>query len=191
MNEMNTRTSCGSRFHPAVWPRAACAAVAVACLAPSAAAGQSRDGEAGRRALLERSIQAIMADHPDVATISASALLSALPSEDFVLVDVRTGRERAVSTLPGAISASDFEERLAELGAEGKTVVAYCTVGARSSDYARKMGRRGVEVLSLEGSILAWTHAGGDLVSRTGPTRRVHVYGRRWNLAANGYETVW
>ena len=141
--------------------------------------------------MLERSIEAIRTDYPDVATISATALQSALPSQDIVLVDVRTGRERAVSTLPGAISAGDFEDRLAELAAEGKTVVAYCTIGARSSDYARKMGKRGVRVLNLEGSILAWTHAGGDLVNGTGPTRRVHVYGRRWNLAANGYETVW
>ena len=188
---MTARASRASRSRLSVWHRAAVAAVTVACLGPLVAAAQSRDSEAGRRAVLERSIQAIRADYPDVATISATALRSALASEDIVLVDVRTGRERAVSTLPGAIGAGDFEDRLAELAAEGKTVVAYCTIGARSSDYARKMGKRGVEVLNLEGSILAWTHAGGDLVSGTGPTRRVHVYGRRWNLAANGYETVW
>ena len=166
-------------------------ALAAVLLLPATATAQSRDTEAGRRAILERTVAGIRADHPDVATITAAALKEALPTGNFILVDVRTDKERAVSTLPGAISAEDFESRLEELMAEGRTLVAYCTIGARSSSYARKMGARGVRVLNLEGSVLAWTHAGGDFVSDTGPTRRVHVYGRRWNLAADGYEVVW
>ncbi len=166
-------------------------ALAAALLVPAATHAQSPDTEAGRRAILERAVAGIKADHPDVATITAAALKEALPTGNFVLVDVRTDKERAVSTLPGAISAKDFESRLEELVAEGRTVVAYCTIGARSSSYARKMGKRGVRVLNLEGSVLAWTHAGGEFVSKSGDTRRVHVYGRRWNLAADGYETVW
>ena len=97
----------------------------------------------------------------------------------------------ALAFLPGAVSAKDFESRLEELLAKGRTVVAYCTVGARSSAYARRMGERGIRVLNLEGGVLAWTHAGGDFVSAAGSTRRVHVAGRRWNLAADGYEAVW
>ena len=161
------------------------------CLLPFAASAQDRDSEAVRRLTLERMVADIEADYPDIATISAAELKKALPSGDFVLVDVRTKKEREVSTLPGAISADDFRKRLEELAVAGKTVVAYCTIGARSSAYARKMGKRGVEVLNLEGSVLAWTHAGGEFTSGSGPTKRVHVYGRRWNLAADGYETVW
>lgn len=174
------------------WLAAGCRiALALALLVPASALAQSRDTETGRRALLERAVAGIKADHPDVATITAAALKEALPTGNFVLVDVRTDKERAVSTLPGAISARDFESRLEELVAEGRTVVAYCTIGARSSSYARKMGKRGVRVLNLEGSVLGWTHAGGGFVSSSGETRRVHVSGRRWNLAADGYETVW
>lgn len=166
------------------------AALALALLSPfGTVAAQSRDTEEGRRLIMERMIEEIREDHPDVATISAAALREALPSGDFVLVDVRTERERRVSMLPGAIPASEFERRLAELA--GRTVVAYCTIGARSSSYARRMGRSGVDVLNLEGSVLAWTHAGGPLVQGGAPTRRLHVYGRRWDLAADGYETVW
>lgn len=175
------------RVRAAIWSVAL-----VAALSPSAAThAQSRDTEAGRRAILERTVAAIRADHPDVATTTAAALREALPTGDFIVVDVRTDGERAVSTLPGAITAKDFESRLEELVAEGRAVVAYCTVGARSSSYARKMAERGVNVLNLEGGVLAWTHAGGDFVGAAGPTRRVHVAGRRWNLAADGYETVW
>lgn len=171
--------------------RPACGLLAAALLLPVTARAQDRGTEAGRRAIVERSAAAIKADHPEVGTITADALMESLPTGNFVLVDVRTDKERAVSTLPGAISAKKFEKRLEEIVAEGRTVVAYCTIGARSSSYASRMGKRGIKVLNLEGSVLAWTHAGGEFVSDSGPTRRVHVYGRSWNLAADGYETVW
>jgi len=166
-------------------------ALAAVLLLPAAAFAQDRKTEAGRRALVERMAAEIKAEHPDVATITAAALKDNLSTGNFILVDVRTDKERAVSTLPGAITAKDFEARMEELLAEGRTVVAYCTIGARSSSYARRMGKRGITMLNLEGSVLAWTHAGGDFVSGSVPTRRVHVYGRGWNLAADGYETVW
>lgn len=154
-----------------------------------AASAQSPDTEASRRAAMEQMIEEIREDYPDVPTISAARLREVLGSGDVVLVDVRTRRERAVSTLPGAISADDFEDRVAEFA--GRTLVAYCTIGLRSSDYVRRMGGRGVEMLNLEGSVLAWTHVGGELRVGGEPTDRLHVYGRRWNLAADGYRTVW
>jgi hypothetical protein len=41
-------------------------------------------------------------------------------------------------------------------------------------------------------SLLAWSHAGGPLVDGEGrPTKRLHVFGARWDLAAEGYEPVW
>ena len=149
-------------------------AAAVSTVAAAPAAAQAPGSEAARRAALERMIEDIREDYPDVPTITAPVL---------------TDRERSVSTLPGAISAYEFESRLGELA--GRTVVAYCTVGVRSSNYVREMSRRGVEVLNLEGSVLAWTHIGGELVLDGVATDRVHVYGRRWNLAADGYRAIW
>ena len=167
-------------------------AIATASVLPVATAcAQSRDSEVGRRAVMSRMVEAIKDDYPDVATIAAAALRDALPSGDIVLVDVRTEEERGVSILPGAISAKVFESRLSELTGDGRTVVAYCTIGARSSAYVREMGKRGVDMLNLEGSVLAWTHAGGEFQAGGSPTKRLHVYGRRWNLAADGYETIW
>ena len=142
-----------------------------------------------KRRALDGMISQVSRRYPDVNTISATALRERLPGGDTVLVDVRSPAERAVSTLPGAITPEEFEEQLDEIG--DCTVVAYCTVGARSSAYARRMGRRGVPVLNLEGRLLAWTHAGGDLASGSGETRKVHVFGPKWNLAADGYEGVW
>ena len=142
-----------------------------------------------RRRTLEGMVSRVRRRFPKVETISAAALRERLPAGDTVLVDVRSPAERAVSTLPGAITPDEFEDRLEELG--DCTVVAYCTLGARSSRYARRMGRKGVPVLNLEGSLLAWTHAGGELTDGSSATRRVHVFGPRWNLAADGYEGVW
>lgn len=142
-----------------------------------------------RRRALEGLISKIGRRFPAVKTISAAALRERLPANDTVLVDVRSPAERAVSTLPGAITREEFEGQLDELG--DCTVVAYCTVGARSSRYARRMGKEGVPVLNLEGSLLAWTHAGGELTDGSSPTKRLHVFGPRWNLAADGYEGVW
>ena len=142
-----------------------------------------------RRRALEGMISQVGRRFPDVKTISAVALRERLPADDTVLVDVRSPAERAVSTLPGAITPEEFEGQLEDLG--DCTVVAYCTVGARSSKYARRMSRKGVPVLNLEGSLLAWTHAAGELTDGSSSTTKLHVFGPRWNLAADGYEGVW
>ena len=126
----------------------------------------------------------------DVPGIEAEALRAELARGAVVLVDVRTAEERSTSMIEGAIGSDEFERRAAEF--EGASVVTYCTVGYRSGGYARKLREDGWEARNFDGSVLAWTHAGGALVDAEGrPTRRVHVYGERWNLAAEGYEPVW
>lgn len=142
-----------------------------------------------RRRALEGMVSRVGRRFPDVKTIDPATLRERLPANDTVLVDVRSPAERAVSTLPGAITPEEFDGQLDELG--DCTVVAYCTVGARSSKYARRMSGKGVPVLNLKGSLLAWTHAGGELTDGSSPTRRLHVFGPKWNLAADGYEGVW
>ena len=127
---------------------------------------------------------------PDVPGISPEELAERLDDPELVVVDVREAGEREVSTLPGALSAEEFLQRGDEL--TGRRVVTYCTVGYRSGLFAEELRAKGWDVANLEGSILGWTHAGGELVDPEGrPTRRVHVYARRWNLAAEGYEPVW
>ncbi|MEO1465267.1 MAG: rhodanese-like domain-containing protein, partial [Cyanobacteria bacterium J06633_1] len=69
--------------------------------------------------------------------------------------------------------------------------IAYCTIGYRSGLYAQKLAQQGIEVLNLEGSLLAWSHVGGELVNATGRTNKVHVFGRQWRLTSEDYEPVW
>lgn len=130
------------------------------------------------------------AEFPEVGGISVDELVEALEAPDsLVLVDVRTDEEREVSIIPGAISRLEFESRPADF--ENRTIVTYCTIGYRSGIYADELRREGWEALNLEGSILAWTHAGRPLERLGEPTRRVHVYGSQWNLAAEDFEPVW
>ena len=44
---------------------------------------------------------------------------------------------------------------------------------------------------NLRGGLLAWVHDGGEVVDEKGKTKRIHVYGRKWNLAPRSYEAVW
>ncbi len=126
---------------------------------------------------------------PRIADLTAEELQGRPAEKKIVVVDVRSPEEQAVSMIDGAITSGEFE---AGLGAyEGATVVAYCTMGHRSGLYVEELQGRGWTALNLVGAILAWTHVGGALADGDGPTRMVHVWGRQYNLAAEGYEAVW
>ncbi len=111
-------------------------------------------------------------------------------TDAMVLVDVRTDDEIGVSRIAGAITGARFGAE--RNGLVDRKIVVYCTIGARSGDYAKGLRKKGFDAYNLAGSILAWTHAGKPLVDAEGkPTKQLHVYGREWNLAPDGYETQW
>ena len=92
--------------------------------------------------------------------------------------------------IPGAVSKEEFERDKSQY--KGHVVIPYCTIGYRSGKYAEKLSGQGWDARNLRGSILAWTHAGRPLVDADGnDTKRVHVYGKKWDLAAEGYEGAW
>lgn len=110
------------------------------------------------------------------------------PKAEFVLVDVRSDAEVKVSIIPGAITKADYEKNLAKY--KGRTVIPYCTVGARSGAYAKQLAARGVKVRNYEGSILEWVGAELPLVTLDGqPTNRVHTYSDRYRVPSK-YQQV-
>ncbi len=186
-------SSMGSGARPASFGRltAARAFGVLLLLAPSHLGAQS-SGLSEARARIAEMAADLRRAYPSVPVISADSLATALPSGRFLLVDVRSEKERRVSTLPGAITPRELERLAKGGGLLGREIVAYCTIGARSSSFARARARDGLRILNLEGSILDWTHAGGPLVRPDGKeTKRVHVYSRRFNLIADGYRAVW
>ncbi len=126
---------------------------------------------------------------PNVEDVTMEGLAALREAEEVVLVDVRNPPEQEVSMIPGAITAAELEADPEPYS--GKTFVTYCTVGHRSGLYAQKLAAEGHRAVNLAGAILAWTHAGGELIDGNGPTQRVHVGGPKWSLEADGYEPVW
>lgn len=124
----------------------------------------------------------------DAAGHSLVHLASSAGPRRVILVDVRTAEERAVSTLPGAVSSIDLDGDLGEAG--DALTVTYCTVGFRSGRAARLLRRRGREVAHLDG-ILAYTHSGNVLVDGGGAeTREVHVFGPEWAGVGGSFRPV-
>ena len=101
----------------------------------------------------------------------------------LVLIDVRSPEELAVSMIPGAITAAQFEED--EDAYRGSTIVTYCTVGVRSEHYARKLLAAGHKAVNFEDSIIGWCEANFPLVTPDGePTKRVHTYSDDYKVPA-------
>ena len=135
--------------------------------------------------------QSAAAPAPDgeVATVTPTELTKLVVAErNVMLFDVRDPAEFTVSHLKGAkllaVAANEDRDKFfAVLGrkANGATVVFYCTLGARSGDFAQSVqhdllarGAKGVYV--LKGGIFAWHDEGRELVDRKGKTPFVHPY---------------
>jgi rhodanese-related sulfurtransferase len=166
--------------------------VSAAYLVACGAVAPSRDAEtnAARLARIDAMYQDYRKEFPGVNEVTPHGALDLQKSDGAVLVDVRTPEEQAVSMLPGAITQADFEAARDQY--RDKTIVTYCTIGARSGEYAEKLQADGMDVYNLKGSILAWTHAKLPLVDGEGhETHKIHTYGQEWDLAAEGYEATW
>lgn len=125
---------------------------------------------------------------PDVASISSTQLSADLESARsasgtlWMLLDVRTTQEFAVSHLPGARHVEvdkvlDFAEK--ELGKldRSQPILVYCSVGIRSAAAARDLQLAGfTQVKNLRGSIFQWANAGRALEGGN----LVHPYNALW-----------
>lgn len=142
-----------------------------------------------RRARVEAMYRNYKKDFPDVQDLTPAEAMELMKAGRAAFVDVREEREQAVSMLPGAVPQKEFLQQPERY--RDKVVIGYCTISYRSGKLAGQLKARGIAMLNLRGGMLAWVHAGGKLYDRDGETRRLHVYGRKWNLAPRGYEALW
>lgn len=106
----------------------------------------------------------------------------------FVLVDVRSDDEIAVSIIPGAITKQQFEKEKDKY--RDKLIVPYCLVGGRSAAYANELKKAGLLVKNYKGSIVEWVIAEQPLVTLKGePTNKVFINPERTKIPAK-YEAV-
>jgi len=129
-------------------------------------------------------------EFPDVKDISAQQALDLLNGKTkFVFIDVREPREQGISMLPGAITEDEYLKNPGNY--DDYIKIGYCTISYRSGKFAQKLQKKGIDVYNLRGGLLAWVHAGGKVYDRNGETHRIHVYGRKWNLAPGSYQAIW
>ena len=159
------------------------------CLSGGCSGTVEIESDEAKRARIKAMYDGYREAFPEVRAVAVAELEALGGEQGVLLIDVREPKETTVSRIPGAVTREEFEA--AAESYRDRTVVTYCTIGYRSGLYADELRQRGFDVLNLEGSILAWTHAGLPLAGETGETKAVHVYGSRWNLAAEGYEAVW
>lgn len=128
-------------------------------------------------------------DFSEVFDITVNDAMELIKADKAVLVDTRKQKEMEVSMLPNAITLGVYLSDPQKY--RNKTVIGYCTISYRSGKLAQKLSKEGIRMFNLKGGILAWVLEGGKVYDQTGETRRIHVYGRKWNYPANGYEAVW
>lgn len=85
--------------------------------------------------------------------------LAAAVADGTVLVDVRTAKEHATESIPGAVNIplDELRHRLTELPS-GRPVVVYCEVGVRGHTAARLLRQAGLDVANLDGGFVTWRH---------------------------------
>ena len=158
-------------------------------------------------------------EFPQVKGITVEEFKQLQQQKNIVLIDVRSPEEREVSIIPSAISQAEFESDRDLY--KNKSLIVYCTIGYRSGKYAQKLRtaqervetlptrelvphplppfeggvaslqKQGLKVFNLEGGLLAWSHIDGELINNLGSTKQVHVFGKKWQLTADGYQPVW
>jgi sodium/bile acid cotransporter 7 len=158
-------------------------------MVPSPVRADEAMSEAEKRAKIESLYQGYKRDFADVEDIAPAEAMELLKSGRVVFVDVREEKEQVVSMLPGAITEEAFLKHPERY--QDKVIIGYCTISYRSGKLAEKLRTRDIAMLNLRGGLLAWVHAGGKVYDRNGETRRIHVYGRKWDLGPKDYQAVW
>lgn len=126
----------------------------------------------------------VRSEFPEVEHLSAEELKSNLDSGKApIVLDVRSAEEYEVSHLKGAIRVdpdSDLPDFLRRLDHEAP-VVAYCSVGYRSSRLVERLRKEGfAQAKNLEGSIFEWANKGYPVERDGTPVREVHPFDAKW-----------
>lgn len=133
----------------------------------------------------------------DVPQVSPDDLVTWLADDTRAhpqFLDVREPDEYAVSHLPGAIQIAPDAPAEAVLARIDQTrpVVAYCSVGYRSSLLVQRLRAAGfTRAVNLEGSIFAWANDGHPLESNGERVSVVHPYDSRFGRLLNSEHRAW
>mgnify|MGYP001330046450 FL=1 len=104
---------------------------------------------------------------------------------EFILIDVRTKEEFAVSHIKEAIHQDEFfiQEKKNKIGNETEIII-YCSVGLRSSAFARELRKTGyLNVKFCIGSFFEWMNHGFSVIdNQKHLTTCVHAHNSLYSL---------
>ena len=121
---------------------------------------------------------------PKIQQLSTADLADWLLDENRpqpLLLDARTPEEYQVSHLHNAkLERADLQELVARIDYK-QPIVAYCSVGYRSSAIARHLEALGYQnVFNLEGSIFQWVNESRPVYRQGKSVSEVHPYQEFW-----------
>ena len=131
-------------------------------------------------------LSSIRTDFPEVEQLPVDSLyawMQAGAHPQPLLLDVRERKEYEVSHLMGAIRVDPDTDDLSFLEdvPPWTPIVAYCSVGYRSSALVDKMKKAGYSrTVNLEGSIFTWANAGYPVFRGAEEVGDVHPYNAIW-----------
>ncbi len=140
---------------------------------------------------LEEVSGVVDASFQDVSHLPPEEVARRLMTDNrVVLLDVRSAEEFAISHIPGAIRVDPLAKNtigiIAVVGSlEGKVVVAYCSIGLRSSRLLVRIGQalkdKGATGLhNMRGGVFQWRNEKRPLIVNSVPTLRIHPYSMGW-----------
>lgn len=101
-----------------------------------------------------------------MATIDPATARRRLEAGEAVLVDVREPDEWAAGHAPDAVHRPLGELDPGELA--GRSVITTCRGGGRGTRAAETLAAAGVDAVSLDGGLRAWSEQGGPIVRDDG-----------------------
>lgn len=163
--------------------------VLLVCLIAQVAENETRLSDTQKKEIVyEMYRQYKKNDFPSIQDISPHQAMKMMQDRQVIFIDTRKPVEMKISMLPHALKKEEFLKHL--LKYKDMTLIGYCTISYRSGLFAKEMESKGITIYNLTGGLLAWVLEGGKVFNAEGETRRIHVYGKKWNYPPDGYESI-
>lgn len=126
----------------------------------------------------------------NISHYQLQTLLPAIDNHHVLLFAVRRPEEYQMSRIKGSIqitpemSAQDFISRYGK-SIRNKTLIFYCSVGYRSSEFIQRIEKQArknsvIEMSNLEGGIFRWYNERHQVINNDGETDEMHPSDDSW-----------
>ena len=131
---------------------------------------------------ITKSYENLLSQYKDLPTISISEAKKL--EKKAIFIDTREYQEFKVSHIPNALFFGYNKPNWIILNniPKSKTIIVYCSIGARSQNIGIKIKKRGYKnVKNLYGGFFQWSNEGLKMVDiKNNKTNKIHGYSPEW-----------